>query len=49
MFSGANEVIKFLNKGECELVILASDCEPIEIIMNLPGNSKFIRIFYGFL
>ena len=41
---GANEVLKkynliykiSLDKGICELVILAADCDPIEIVANIP-------------
>jgi len=29
--------MKCLHKGVCEIVILAVDCEPIEIIMAMPG------------
>ena len=35
---GVNETMKFIHKGECEIVILASDCDPIEIVMGMPGN-----------
>jgi U4/U6 small nuclear ribonucleoprotein SNU13 len=44
---GANEVVKAyywminefnsLEKGVAELVILAADCDPIEIVMHLPS------------
>jgi len=27
-----------LEKGICELVIMAADCDPIEIVMNIPGK-----------
>lgn len=34
--TGANEVTKLLNRGNAQFVILALDCEPIEIIAHLP-------------
>jgi len=33
---GANEVIKCLNRGVSEIVILAADTNPLEIILNIP-------------
>merc|ERR1712086_828026 len=33
---GANETTKALNRGVAELVILAADTEPLEIILHLP-------------
>uniref|UniRef100_A0A7S3CTY3 H/ACA ribonucleoprotein complex subunit 2 n=1 Tax=Strombidium rassoulzadegani TaxID=1082188 RepID=A0A7S3CTY3_9SPIT len=33
---GANETTKALNRGMAELVILAADTEPLEIILHLP-------------
>ena len=33
---GANEVTKALNRGMADLVILAADTEPLEIVMHLP-------------
>jgi U4/U6 small nuclear ribonucleoprotein SNU13 len=35
---GVNESMKFLHRGAAELVILAVDCDPIEIVMGLPGK-----------
>merc|ERR1711865_1078461 len=33
---GANETTKALNRGVAELIILAADTEPLEIILHLP-------------
>ncbi|KAK1445178.1 NHP2 like protein [Babesia gibsoni] len=33
---GANEATKALNRGLAEVIILAADAEPIEIILHLP-------------
>ena len=33
---GANECTKSLNRGVAELIILAADTEPLEIILHLP-------------
>merc|ERR1712062_261117 len=33
---GSNETIKVLNKGRAELVIIASDTDPIEIVLSIP-------------
>ena len=33
---GANETTKALNRGVAELVVLAADTEPLEIILHLP-------------
>jgi len=33
---GANETTKALNRGMADLVILAADTEPLEIILHLP-------------
>jgi U4/U6 small nuclear ribonucleoprotein SNU13 len=33
---GANETTKSLNRGVADLVILAADTEPLEIILHLP-------------
>lgn len=35
---GANEATKTLNRGTAELVILAADAEPLEILLHLLGN-----------
>lgn len=36
MKKGANESTKALNRGVADLVILAADTEPLEIILHLP-------------
>jgi U4/U6 small nuclear ribonucleoprotein SNU13 len=41
--------MKFLNRGECELVILAADCEPIELVMGLPGICEEKNVPYCFV
>lgn len=33
---GANETTKSLNRGVAELVVLAADTEPLEIVLHLP-------------
>ena len=33
---GANETTKALNRGVADLIVLAGDCEPLEIILHLP-------------
>ena len=33
---GANETTKALNRGQAELVLLAADTEPLEILLHLP-------------
>lgn len=33
---GANEATKALNKGKAELILLAADAEPLEILLHLP-------------
>lgn len=33
---GANEATKALNRGKAELILMAADTEPIEILMHLP-------------
>ncbi|OIR57678.1 MAG: small nucleolar ribonucleoprotein Snu13 [Amphiamblys sp. WSBS2006] len=33
---GANEAVKALNKGRAELVLIAADTEPPEIVLHLP-------------
>ena len=36
MKKGANETTKALNRGLADLVVLAADTEPLEIILHLP-------------
>lgn len=33
---GANEVIKALNKNKAAFVVLAADCDPLEIVLPIP-------------
>lgn len=33
---GANEATKTLNRGLSELIVLAADAEPLEIVLHLP-------------
>ena len=33
---GVNEILKEMTKGTVEVVIMAADCEPLEVIMTLP-------------
>jgi len=44
-----NECIKFLNKGTSEIVILAADCDPIEIVMGLPIICEEKNVPYCFV
>lgn len=37
---GANEATKTLNRGISELIVMAADAEPIEILLHLP-----VRVF----
>lgn len=46
---GVNEVLKCLNKGASELVIMAADCDPLEIVMNLPGECEEKNVPYCFV
>lgn len=45
---GANEATKALNRGKAELIIMAADTEPIEILMHLPllCEDKVSAIFF---
>ena len=36
MKKGANETTKSLNRGVADLVLLAADTEPLEIVLHLP-------------
>lgn len=33
---GANEATKTLNRGQSELIVIAADTEPLEIVLHLP-------------
>ena len=39
-----NETMKIIHKGTSEIVVLAADCDPIEIVMGIPS-----KLFYYFL
>lgn len=46
---GANEATKALNRGLAEVIILAADAEPIEIILHLPLVCEDKNIPYIFV
>lgn len=46
---GVNEVLKCLNKGASEIVVMAADCDPLEIVMNLPGECEEKNVPYCFV
>eukprot|EP00917_Polyrhabdina_sp_WS-2016_P020022 GHVP01042807.1.p1 GENE.GHVP01042807.1~~GHVP01042807.1.p1 ORF type:complete len:124 (-),score=32.87 GHVP01042807.1:2153-2524(-) len=46
---GANEATKALNKGRAELVVIAADTVPIEIIMHLPILCEDKAVPYVFI
>merc|ERR1712050_368302 len=46
---GANEATKTLNRGISDLIILAADTEPIEIILHLPFICEEKNIPYIFI
>lgn len=46
---GANEATKTLNRGISELIIMAGDAEPIEIILHLPLLCEDKNVPYVFL
>ena len=46
---GANEATKTLNRGLSELIILAADTEPIEIILHLPLLCEDKNVPYVFV
>jgi U4/U6 small nuclear ribonucleoprotein SNU13 len=46
---GANEVTKSLNRGYAQLVLLAADTEPLEIILHLPLLCEDKNVPYVFL
>ncbi len=33
---GANEATKTLNRGQSELIVIAADADPLEIVLHLP-------------
>lgn len=46
---GANEVTKSLNRGHAQLVLLAADTEPLEIILHLPLLCEDKNVPYVYL
>lgn len=46
---GANEATKTLNRGISELIILAADVEPIEIVLHLPLLCEDKNVPYVFV
>lgn len=46
---GANELLKSITKSEVEAVILAADCDPLEVIMTLPAQCEEKNIPYCFV
>ena len=40
---GANEATKTLNRGIAEIIVLAADAEPLEILLHLP---LLCEVFY---
>ena len=41
--------MKNLAKGQSEIVVMAADCDPIEVIMNLPGICEEKNVVYVFV
>ena len=46
---GANEATKALNRGKSDLIIMAADTEPIEILMHLPLLCEDKNVPYVFV
>ena len=46
---GANEATKALNRGKAEVVILAADAEPLEILLHLPLLAEDKSVPYVFV
>jgi ribosomal protein L7Ae-like RNA K-turn-binding protein len=48
---GANEATKTLNRGQSELIVIAADAEPLEIVLHLPllCEDKVKKLFYFIL
>ncbi|KAJ2776649.1 RNA binding protein snu13 [Coemansia javaensis] len=46
---GANEATKTLNRGTSEFVVMAADCEPIEILLHLPLLCEDKNVPYVFV
>ncbi|CAF1082017.1 unnamed protein product [Brachionus calyciflorus] len=46
---GANEATKALNRGKADLILMAADTEPIEILMHLPLLCEDKNVPYVFV
>ena len=46
---GANEATKTLNRGTAEILVLAADCEPLEILLHLPLVCEDKNVPYVFV
>ncbi|KAG0438067.1 13 kDa ribonucleoprotein-associated protein [Dictyocoela muelleri] len=46
---GANETVKSLNKNKSLLVVMAADCEPLEILGHLPGLCEDKNVPYVYV
>jgi len=46
---GVNEVMKVLNKHKAEVVIMAADTDPLELLMNLPSLCEEHSVPYCFV
>ncbi|PVU99049.1 hypothetical protein BB559_001045 [Furculomyces boomerangus] len=46
---GANEATKTLNRGISEFVVMAADCEPLEILLHLPLLCEDKNVPYVFV
>jgi len=46
---GANEATKTLNRGTAEIIVLAADAEPLEILLHLPLVCEDKNIPYVFV
>ena len=46
---GANEATKTLNRGQAELIVLAADGEPLEILLHLPLLCEDKNVPYVFV
>ena len=46
---GANEATKTLNRGISEMIIMAADAEPIEILLHLPLLCEAKNVPYAFV
>lgn len=49
MKKGVNEVLKSITKSEVDLVIMAADCDPLEVVMTVPPICEEKSIPYCFV